>query len=528
MLQSAVSTRSQTVGDERLVVLVLPTALGELTDLEPLRRTLVDPSTAIRVLLFLPDGVGHSLATTLPQLSVETEILLGPDIEAPETTAFSVRMLPGTSPTDQIDLAFAFSDVVMVGAASAQTPFAHAAKKLGKPIVAPGEALPAIPPLASATHRLDPGQPGWHSGGRRWFGRVEQVLTEILAFNWRGRKQGGFAESRKRIRRCIGGPWLPGAYFAPPNWAELAPDRAALDGSEIAACFDRLDRSALYGSYVHRDLVWIEHLGAGLAVLLAVAGHIWPGEGWGIGELVTLAVVALLVMGARHASLQDRWTACRFGAEQLRIARMSLPLLVLPPALATEDTPPTLAGHGSKESMFGFIALAQVKRAVRNHGLSRVDPAFSPVQAAHWLQLIVADQIAYHRNNFHKLEHAERRLSRCTQGIFLIAMLAVVAHFWFEEAKWLLLLTAAAPAFAAALHGTGTRLGIVHRSALSADAERELVPIDQALGAMIGKPLALLDAWREVRRLTFEAAAAMGRENNSWHGLVRRYRDELP
>ena len=33
---------------------------------------------------------------------------------------------------------------------------------------------------------------------------------------------------------------------------------------------------------------------------------------------------------------------------------------------------------------------------------------------------------------------------------------------------------------------------------------------------------------RDVRRLAFAATDAMGRENTSWHGLVRRYRDELP
>jgi hypothetical protein len=36
------------------------------------------------------------------------------------------------------------------------------------------------------------------------------------------------------------------------------------------------------------------------------------------------------------------------------------------------------------------------------------------------------------------------------------------------------------------------------------------------------------NAWSHVRHLAFEAAEAMGRENTSWHGLVRRYRDDLP
>jgi hypothetical protein len=90
-------------------------------------------------------------------------------------------------------------------------------------------------------------------------------------------------------------------------------------------------------------------------------------------------------------------------------------------------------------------------------------------------------------------------------------------------------LTAAGPAAAAALHGAGTRLGIVHRAALSLDMERELKEIGGTLKKLIDSPPPVeLDAWREVRRLAFEAATSMGRESSSWHGLVRRYRDELP
>ena len=128
------------------------------------------------------------------------------------------------------------------------------------------------------------------------------------------------------------------------------------------------------------------------------------------------------------------------------------------------------------------------------------------------------------------LSHAERRLRFFTQAIFLTAIIAVVVDLAFPR-NWLLLFTAAAPAFAAALHGTVTRLGIVHRAALSIEVKRELARINKALSKLIDSPPALPrvdDAWRAARRLAFEAAEAMGRENTSWHGLVRRYKDELP
>jgi hypothetical protein len=165
---------------------------------------------------------------------------------------------------------------------------------------------------------------------------------------------------------------------------------------------------------------------------------------------------------------------------------------------------------------------------VRDQGLPRLEPAPTPAQAARWLQWIIDDQTAYHHRNHHKLERAEGRLRFVTQAFFAIAMIAVLVHFC-SHARWLLLLTAAGPAAAAALHGAGTRLGIVHRAALSLDMERELKQIGAALKRLIDNPPPVeLDAWSELRRLAFQAANAMGRETTSWHGLVRRYRDELP
>jgi hypothetical protein len=99
-------------------------------------------------------------------------------------------------------------------------------------------------------------------------------------------------------------------------------------------------------------------------------------------------------------------------------------------------------------------------------------------------------------------------------------MVAVLLHFC-SHIGGLLLVTAAGPAFAAALHGAGTRLGIVHRAALSLDVERELKVVQKALAKLIATPPIELEAWRE-------AATSMGRESTAWHGLVRRYRDELP
>ena len=109
-------------------------------------------------------------------------------------------------------------------------------------------------------------------------------------------------------------------------------------------------------------------------------------------------------------------------------------------------------------------------------------------------------------------------------------MIAVVYHLHFhDEPWWLLFVTAAGPAFAAALHGAGTRLGIVHRAALSLEVEAKLKEVDDALKVLIKKtpPCPDPEFWTELRKLTDSATKVMGGENTSWHGLVRRYRDEF-
>ncbi len=115
----------------------------------------------------------------------------------------------------------------------------------------------------------------------------------------------------------------------------------------------------MYGSYIHRDLIWATHFAAAFAVFAAVAGIaleiLVVLLGW--LEFIALVFVLSLIFASRHFALRDRWTACRLGAEQLRIARMSLPLLVLPSALATTNTTSAAGSHGSKEAEFGALRL---------------------------------------------------------------------------------------------------------------------------------------------------------------------------
>ncbi len=96
-------------------------------------------------------------------------------------------------------------------------------------------------------------------------------------------------------------------------------------------------------------------------------------------------------------------------------------------------------------------------------------------------------------------------------------------------APYLLIPTAAGPAGAASLHGVRTRLGIVHRIALSRDTGAELRAIHDRL-EQFRRDLGDMTperAWSEIRMLAMRASTAMGSENTSWHNLVRREKDDI-
>lgn len=449
----------------------------------------------------------------------------------PHTQLLTAQMPPGSTGSDTDELALALSDALLVGAASPDPALVQLARKLEKKLLVPGAKLPtALTGTGrSIAHRLDPEQPGWHRVSRCFWGRPEQFLLELAAFNWQGRRHDGIAKSSSRLRACLPGrKWQHTPYFAPEHpksWKHLALDRAAVaDTRPIVASFNRLDRSALHGAYIHRDLGWTACLAAAFAVFFAVAGRIHlfpvlPERVWPAAELVALFTILVTTVFSRAVKLQDRWTACRLGAEQLRIARMCLPLLVVPSALCSVDA--RAAGDAS------LLALAEVKRAVRDQGLPGLSATLSPGDAAAWLDLIVTDQRKYHHDNHHKLHCAEHRLDWLTLILFVLTVIAVSWRLWIGDNDKFLLLIAAGPAFVAALHGVTTRLGFVHRIQLSQDAERELSLIHDQLHEAMAKAASPDAKWIAVRNLAFRAAEAMGQETRSWHSRVRRQKDEL-
>jgi hypothetical protein len=508
------------------VLLLAPELFAAPPDPAVLRASLTRAYPRVRLLMRAVAASDLALAETLSRAGVEVEVLLPDGISAPPTNLTVARMPPGSKPTDTDELALALCDGLLAETSVPDLPLVRLARKLNKPLLLPGE---KPPPLAGSHHivtrRLDPERPGWHRALRRISGRMEQFALEFWTFNWLGRDDDG-RRSRDKLRACLPDqPWTHTPHFGPDNWRDLAPDRTAVDAtSPLVANFDRLDRSALYGAYIHRDLAWANYGAAALAVFFAVAGFIglfpFAPDTWAKGEFLVLLFILVTTFASRKLELQDRWTACRFGAEQLRNARMCLPLLVVPNALCSVDAP--ARGDHSLQ------ALAEVKRAVRDQGLPRISPDESPIDAARWVASVVAYQIEYHRRNHRKLHRAEERLTWLAAGLVLASFVAVCLHYWLDENPYLLIFTAAGPAFAAAAHGVTTRLGLVHRIALSRDAESELSLVNDELQEVIGGSGSPEPAWKAVRSLAFRAAEAMGRETTSWHSQVRRQKDELP
>ncbi|HEX3996620.1 MAG TPA: hypothetical protein VHX39_36085 [Acetobacteraceae bacterium] len=533
----------------RTVVLVAPEFLGAADEIERVRTTLRSARGEVRALVCVRGAGGLTLAAHLTEAGLPVDVLLASDIEPgddwpPHLSAAAVRMPSGSTPEEMNDFALALSDIVMTGPDRLADPdLISKAEDQRKPVIPAGDALPALP----VRH---PDIAGWlHTGKRGWrillchaSGRLEQFCLELSAFNWRGREEGGRKDSRERLLRCVSVGWKKNwpPYFASEqphdderNWRKLAPDNKARDDTAlIVERFNSLDHSALYGAFFHRDLIWVAYFLSAFAVFDAVMGslkYFAGGVGWPSAELVTLAGIVVIIAFLRATQLQDHWTSCRLAAEQLRIVRLCLPLFVVPSVLRSADK----ASPGTP--IYTMRALEEVKRTVRDQGIPRLRKDFSLAGAAAWLELIVADQASYHETNERRLERAEYRLHDWAAGLFLLAVLAVGTHY-FHEVRWiaavvpyLLILTAAGPAAAAALHGVRTRLGIVHRIALSRDTRLELAQIQEGL-AKLKLNLANLPperAWQEIRALALLASNAMWLENTSWHNLVRREKDDI-
>ncbi|MBF0155399.1 MAG: hypothetical protein HQL64_16820 [Magnetococcales bacterium] len=320
---------------------------------------------------------------------------------------------------------------------------------------------------------------------------------------------------------------LPQPYWGPAK-ADSLPS-----APRIEACFERFDVSASVAAGRHRDASWIIYWTSAMAVLAAVAGAIglWPGGHnafWSVAEVLLIAIIITVVVYAKRCRWHEIWIGHRFLAEQLRYARVCLPLLgvsrpFLEPAWRAEKGRLYLE---NTELWYLQRTLVAEGFPVGSDGVAYVPcNDASVVRMAEYLRTVVEDQHAYHHRNHHKLHLVHERIAHFSNGLFIATILAVLGHFVLH-AEWLLICTAFFPALAAALHGLATKLEITRIAGQSAAMERELGDLAAAI-AEAGN-YHDWEGWVRLRQLALEASRVMSDENGQWQQLIRHQETELP
>lgn len=446
-------------GEHILTVLWDPARSGGDTEPDPAaEKTLMRLGGLgrVRVLLRAREAADVAAGEAAQRAGLPVHAILDEGVGLPAWGAERTVVLPRTQEgSEEADaLALALSDAVLVLPGRAPGALVEQAQQLGKDVVGP-ETGPAWPPLGAGTldYGMDP-DTGWRRWAVRWVGRTEKALIELCALRPQAGKAnpGGrsYERSRAKIRACFAWERTVESYFAPDGesgWRALCPDQAQAPQAALVRTYDRFDRRATFGASGHRDVIWLGHLLAAAAVFAAVAGSVHAAGsahaedaharltslGWAGVELLLLGVVGLLTFRVVRGRVQARWMTYRFAAEQLRIVRMCLPVLVVPPVLATPDREPPSTGPGGEEDEPTVVAemdeaVRFTKRIVRDHGLPALAAPPQAGPAGAWLRLIVADQAAYHRLNAETLETAEHRLHTAAGATFFFAFGAVVLH----------------------------------------------------------------------------------------------------
>jgi hypothetical protein len=311
------------------------------------------------------------------------------------------------------------------------------------------------------------------------------------------------------------------------------------DTTDLNQTFSIYDENATHFSNRHRDSVFLLYFLSALAVFSAVAGsiYLWVAKGshaWGWIEVVAISTIVALLTVATKRHWHQKWVRYRFIAEQTRYAKVSLVMFHLPKTLArgvgflSPVTPSARRPH--KEPVL------IVKRALVHLGLpvSPEEPYFvtshQMTGKAQLLKRLIDDQLGYHKRNATKLHNFHHRMHKISLGLFMMTVVAVISHF-FVHASWLLIMTAAFPALAAALHGILTKLELskIHNQS------HHLVKNLETLSAVLQKDLEQQRFERNgfadyvyLRRLYEQATVLMSQESEQWQDLISSQTPELP
>jgi hypothetical protein len=521
------------------VILAFPEKLPDDQLKTLIGRVVAKPLGTYRcVLRVLHDEQAQRVARVLSPYERRDAFQILTNLDSPHwnTIAATVlRMSPGSDDTQTNELALAVCDAIAWDEADLDFETSAPQQRFGKFAFSAARWLPTsnFAQPQSGFVDYDP-----HGGKVRfgWFwGRIDIILIDIASV-WR-HLAGICPDWRRPWRLKAPDPWpLAGAFKGLLGGLGSSYEAPKRSDPEIADWYGRFDRAALYGARTYRDLIWLAHASAFLAVFCAVWGSLLAREGW--PEILTFVeLAALFVIAAavwRGSALQGRWMAWRVGAEQLRAARLCLPLFITPPHLQPRPRP-TRSRHklGAAARNADYAALIAT-RAIRDQGLAPLRKAprkCNVAIAARWVRYVVNYQLKYHEKNHAKLESMETAVRGFAFLIFGLTVVFVVAHMFhfhvFGIVEHALLVTAAGPAAAAAAHGASTRLDIVHRAHLSDKTVEELRKIVESLAKYSPsykykdlQGVANEAAWNDIRTIAQKAAGIMSAETENWHSML--------
>jgi hypothetical protein len=418
--------------------------------------------------------------------------------------------------------------VVWVHAAEAREPVILLRDKLGNQSMLSLEALPLR--FSSAKHQPKtlPGQ-SFHLG-RTYYAEKRPLLD------------GGrlFSIFRKFI---VKGKFSLGSMLtesfekrASQEWEGAMPDHPALQTETRKFLLERLcpyyawadGLSTYYGGLSRTSSVATNLLSA-FAVLFALLSLLFVKEGEGhwlsrqlpsLLELLLIVAVLSITSWGRRSRWHERWLNYRQLAERLRQYFFLAPLGCAVPT--PRETPHIgLEPNGSwVDGTFHAIA--------RDLGLAPgiVDRNYLESMGK-LIDSVLESQVSYHDNNHKDMESLKHRLHDAGTALFVLTLLACIAHVIGGEhvPRWMHLLAIAPPAFGAAFYGI-TNHGEFARSAdrsqaMSRELERSRKNLEGALKTGT-------DTFGSMRSVATNLAETMIAESLDWNTLFRYRQLNLP
>lgn len=286
---------------------------------------------------------------------------------------------------------------------------------------------------------------------RKLSGRFDALMTSIYAgFKWVDIKKGIKKDPFKEYYG-VSVEDLPGSAGTVHPIAE--PDA-------LKSTFAKFDKAANFFAGLYRDINWIVYSLSAFAVFSAIAGSIaLAGSSliWAIAEVFAISLVIFLVSFAKKYEVHEQWLSNRFRAESIRYSRVCLPFLLAP---STMKYVPFNANELDGDE--GLDDLKLVRRLMIDSGISRPKNNDSYIPSDHFDQLrsyalhILDGQMNFHKRTAHRNHHIAHNLHRMSLMCFTLTGLAIIGHFVVHSDYWLLL-TAALPALAGAIHGLATQ-----------------------------------------------------------------------